>query len=76
MSDIVTTSVAAGVIGCTDGRVRQLLRAGHLAGRRVGRDWLVVLASAERYRDSPRKPGRVQAGVQAKPANSAKPRKS
>jgi excisionase family DNA binding protein len=69
MTNYVTTSEAAEIIGCVDSRVRQLLRAGKVAGRRVGRDWLVDRASAERWRDSDRKPGRVP---KAKPEKAPK----
>lgn len=58
MDTLISSSEAAKVIGCVDSRVRQLLRAGTLAGRRVGRDWLVDRASAEAYRDTDRRPGR------------------
>jgi excisionase family DNA binding protein len=57
MRDYIGSAEAARVIGCVDSRVRQLLRAGRLAGERVGRDWLVERTSAESYRDSARKPG-------------------
>ena len=57
MDKYVTTSEAAEIIGCVDSRVRQLLREGTITGKRMGRDWLVDRKSAERYRDSERKPG-------------------
>jgi excisionase family DNA binding protein len=59
MTDFVTTSEAAEIIGCVDSRVRQLLRDKKLVGQRVGRDWLVSRKSAVAYRDSDRKPGPV-----------------
>lgn len=58
MTEYVTTSEAAEIIGCVARRVRQLLQAGKLVGKRMGRDWLVDRSSAEAYRDSARKPGR------------------
>lgn len=69
MEKYITTSVAAGIIGCVDSRVRQLLRAGTLAGLHLGRDWLVERKSAEKYRDSERKPGRKPAGKHPGRAN-------
>ena len=57
MMKYITTSEAAKIIGCVDSRVRQLLRDGIIAGERVGRDWLVERKSAEKYRDTERKPG-------------------
>lgn len=39
--DYLTTPQAADRLGLTASRVRQLLRAGILTGRRVGRDWLI-----------------------------------
>ncbi len=45
----MTTAAAAKIIGCTDGRVRQLLRDKVLVGERTGRDWLVSKVSAEEY---------------------------
>jgi excisionase family DNA binding protein len=54
MENQITTSVAAQLIGCSEGRVRQLLRAGLLRGARIGRDWLVDRADAERVRDEPK----------------------
>jgi len=43
--EVVGTTVAAGLLGCTDRRVRQLLDDGLLVGRKVGRQWLVDEAS-------------------------------
>lgn len=57
MTHYITTSEAAEIIGCVDSRVRQLLRKAVLAGRRMGRDWMVDKASAERYAAAERKPG-------------------
>jgi excisionase family DNA binding protein len=61
MGDYITTSEAAEIIGCVDSRVRQLLRAGTLDGKRLGRDWLVSRNSAEGYSEKERKPGRKPA---------------
>ncbi len=55
----VTVTEAAKIIGCTDGRVRQLLRAGTLAGERVNeRAWLVEKDDAKRLAKHPATTGR------------------
>jgi excisionase family DNA binding protein len=69
MEGYVSSAVAAEIIGCTDGRVCQLCRAGKLTAEKIGRDWLVQKASAEEYAKSERKPGPKPA---AKPAPKRK----
>jgi excisionase family DNA binding protein len=51
---------AADFIGCTDGRVRQLVRANLIRGAvRVGkRALLIPVSEAERLRENPKKTGR------------------
>lgn len=57
LSEFCNVADAAKIIGCTDGRVRQLLLAGELRGRKINdRAWLVEIADAERVRDI--EPGR------------------
>lgn len=47
----LSVSEAADVIGCTTGRVRQLLRAGTLQGSKAFRDcWMVDAESVEAFR--------------------------
>lgn len=65
MGKYITTARAAEIIGCVDSRVRQLLRAGTIAGERVGRDWLVDEKSARRYAKTDRKPGPIAARSRA-----------
>ena len=65
MDEFITTSEAARLIGCNDSRVRQLARDKKVVGRRVGRDWLIDRASAQRWADSDRKPGRKPNGRDA-----------
>lgn len=49
----ISVAEAAEIIGCTDGRVRQLLGEGRLEGEKIGeRVWIVSRKSAEVYRDS------------------------
>jgi len=49
---------AAQRLGITESRVRQLLHAGDLAGRRVGRSWLVAAEDVARLERQHRRPGR------------------
>jgi excisionase family DNA binding protein len=47
---MLTTTAAAARLGITQGRVRQLIRAGQLPATKAGRDWLINetdLAAAE-----------------------------
>lgn len=57
----ITTQQAAERLGITARRVRQLIKAGHLTARRVGRDWLIdersLRAVAVRTPGRPRKKG-------------------
>jgi hypothetical protein len=46
----IDTTTAAGMLGVTANRVRQLARAGLLDGRRAGRQWAVSRESVETYR--------------------------
>jgi excisionase family DNA binding protein len=47
VSQEIDTTAAADLLGVTPNRIRQLVRAGDLTGRRVGRTWLVDRASTE-----------------------------
>lgn len=49
---------AAAFIGVTKGRVAKLIADGRLRSDRAGRTVYVLIADAEAYRASPRKPGR------------------
>ena len=51
------TSAAAGLLGVTERRVRQLLDGGLLVGRKSGRQWLVERDSIEAYRTDRRLAG-------------------
>jgi excisionase family DNA binding protein len=59
-SEVENLSVAqaSSLLGIDGSRVRQLLRAGTLAGRRVGRDWLVSADGVAALRERPGLPGR------------------
>src|SRR5262249_35355936 len=47
----VNTETAANLLGVSTSRVRQMMRAGEIQGRKMGRVWLVSLASVETYRE-------------------------
>jgi len=49
--EYLTVSEAVGYIGCTEGWIRKLLRAGDMPGRRVGlRVWLIPVEAADKAR--------------------------
>ena len=56
----IGTTEAARRLGVTQARVRQLIRAGRLTARRVGRDWLIDERALSRV--AVRKPGRPRKG--------------
>ena len=57
--NFLTPGEAATVIGCTDGRVRQLLREGKLVGEKISqRMWLISEEEARKMRDLPAETGR------------------
>lgn len=52
-------------LGVNDSRVRQLLRAGDLRGRRLGNSWLIVPEEVDRLQRQARRPGRPLAPKRA-----------
>jgi excisionase family DNA binding protein len=59
IDNLLTTEEAAKLIGCTEGRVCQLLREGAIKGKKFNeRAWAVDRESAEKYRDAPQHTGR------------------
>lgn len=67
--ELMTSSQVAERLNVTTARVRQLLLAGELSGRRIGRDWMVSARAVEEYRkrleELPEKrPGRKHKAVQ------------
>jgi excisionase family DNA binding protein len=59
--ELMTTAQVAETLGLTEQAVRLRLKRGHMAGRKVGRDWIVTRAEVERWRErgrmrAPRKP--------------------
>lgn len=58
----VTSAQAAAILRVVDSRVRQLRRAGVLEAIKVGRDYLISIASINKYiATPPRKGGRKNA---------------
>lgn len=59
INEYVSVPEAAEIIGCTDGRVRQMLRQGMLRAKKISeRAWLVLRKEAEKYAKTPQKRGR------------------
>ena len=56
----VSAQEAAEIIGCTDGRVRQMVRSGEIKGAVRAGKWayLIPVTEAERIKDAPHKSGR------------------
>lgn len=52
--DLLTTADAAAALGLSPRTVRQHAEAGHLAGRRVGRDWLFRRGDVAAFTPRPR----------------------
>jgi len=61
----VNVAEAARRLGVNDSRVRQLLRAGELRGRRLGSSWLIPAEEVARRERSERRPGRPLAPKRA-----------
>jgi len=58
MTEELFTPQAAERLGVTVGRVNQLIWAGILSARKLGRDWLVDAESVDRYQANRKPPGR------------------
>ena len=58
MTDPLTVTQAAALIGIHRDTARQLILGGRIHATKVGSVWLVERVEAERYRDSDRRPGR------------------
>ncbi|HWJ09754.1 MAG TPA: helix-turn-helix domain-containing protein [Nocardioides sp.] len=61
----IGVSEASRRLGVNDSRVRQLLRAGDLRGRRLGSSWLIPAEEVARLERSGRRPGRPPAPKRA-----------
>jgi excisionase family DNA binding protein len=53
--DYISVKEASERYGLSEGRIRQLLRANRLAGRKFGNAWAVSVASLEAYTPFPQK---------------------
>ena len=51
---LVSTKEAAEILKLTSGRIRQLLLAGALRGRRVGRTWVIDVRDLAHYQEQRR----------------------
>ena len=68
---LLTTKMAAGLLGVSDARVRQMVCSGQLASKKIGRDNYVYLWSIrERQANLPR-PGRPRKKAAPAPAKEA-----
>ena len=55
----LTAAEAAELIGCSDARVRQMIRSGEIAAEKLSpRMWIIAKKEATRVRDLPYKTGR------------------
>ena len=50
VQNYMPTADAAAELGLTDGRIRQMLRAGEIVGAKLGTIWAVPLAEVERIK--------------------------
>jgi len=55
---VLTTKMAAHLLGVSDARVRQMICSGQLAAKKQGRDNYVYLSSVKERLNNPPKPGR------------------
>ena len=63
VGEFLSVNDAAEAIGCTSGRVRQLLIAGEMRGDKLNeRAWIIPKSEVERFQDKPRRPGRPRIG--------------
>lgn len=57
LSQICSTTEAAAILGVTKTRVVQFAKAGRIEGKKLERDWVLVLASVKAFKKIPRPPG-------------------
>lgn len=68
---MLTTRMAASMLGVSDGRVRQMIGSGKLAAKKQGRDNYVYLWSVKERLRNPPKPGRPRKGASDKSVECA-----
>ena len=63
VGEFMSVNDAAVVIGCTAGRIRQLLLAGDMLGEKLNeRAWIIPKSEVQRFKKKPRRPGRPRIG--------------
>ncbi len=61
--NMISVETAAGIVGVTPGRIRQMLRAGELDGAKLSeRLWIVSESSAKKVAKTPHNTGRPRSG--------------
>lgn len=68
---LLTTRMAASMLGVSDARVRQMVCSGQLASKKCGRDNYVYLWSVKERLDNPPKPGRPKKSASDKSVGCA-----
>lgn len=68
---MLTTRMAASMLGVSDARVRQMICSGQLAAKKQGRDNYVYLWSVRERLDNPPKPGRPKKSASDEPVGCA-----
>jgi excisionase family DNA binding protein len=63
-ADLISVSEAAARTGYTTRHITRLIRAGKIAGRKIGPIWLTTVEAVEVYRRSDPKPGPKPGGEQ------------
>lgn len=71
LGDWLLAKEAAELIGITSATLSYHVRTGHIPHKRIGRQVMILRTDAEKFRDTPRKPGRPK----SKPPTPAKKRK-
>lgn len=68
---MLTTRMAASLLGVSDARVRQMVCSGQLASKKIGRDNYVYLWSVKERLNNPPKPGRPKKSSSGKSVGCA-----
>jgi excisionase family DNA binding protein len=56
--ELLSVPQVATELGVTEGRVRQLLYSGKLAGKQIGWQWVITRTNLDEYKKIRRSPGR------------------
>lgn len=71
--DWLSTNDAANILGCTYGRIRQLMRDGRLVGQKLnGRAWIIQKSSVEELAKKPKGVGRNRVAVNGKKSSKTR----